>query len=33
MGMFFTTEDGGWDDTPRVVEVEVDKTQENFRKK
>lgn len=33
MGMFFTTEDGGWDDTPRVVEVEVDKTNENFRRK
>lgn len=33
MGMFFTTEDGGWDDTPRVVEVEVDKTNENFKRK
>ena len=31
--MFFTTEDGGWDDTPRVAEVEVDKTNENFRRK
>lgn len=35
MGMFFTTEDGGWKDTPRIVEVEVevDKTQEKFRRK
>lgn len=35
MGMFFTTEDGGWNDTPRIVEVEVevDKTNENFRRK
>ena len=35
MGMFFTTEDGGWNDMPRIVEVEVevDKTQEKFRRK
>lgn len=33
MGMFFTTEDGGWNDTPRIVEVEVDKTNENFKRK